>query len=75
MSEKQANKGGNTISSLKRRNDRGNEVGYISEDTIVQWMANNRVLSVALEGNIDHIQYTDRIKAIVEFLGPVDSSR
>ena len=69
-SEKQSSKGGGTISSINRRNDRGYDVGYISEDTIVQWMANNRVLSVALEGNIDHIQYTDRIKAIVEFLGP-----
>ena len=69
-SEKQTSRGGNAISSLNRRNDRGNEVGYISEDSIVQWMADNRVLSVALEGNIDHIQYTDRIKAIVEFLGP-----
>ena len=32
-------------------------------------MAENRVLSVALEGNIDQVQYTDRIKSIVEFLG------
>ena len=29
-----------------------------------------QVLSVVLEGNIDQVQYTDRIKAIVEFLGP-----
>ena len=68
-SEKQSSRGG-TISSINRRSDHGCDVGYISEDTIVQWMANNRVLSVALEGNIDHIQYTERIKAIVEFLGP-----
>ena len=25
---------------------------------------------MVLEGNIDQVQYTDRIKAIVEFLGP-----
>ena len=68
-SEKQTSKAG-PINSINRRNDRACDVGYISEDTIVQWMANNRVLSVALEGNIDHIQYTERIKAIVEFLGP-----
>ena len=43
---------------------------YIGVDQIVEWMAENRVLSVALEGNIDQVQYTDRIKAIVEFLGP-----
>ena len=61
-SEKQGNRGLNSISSSMttnragRSNDRGGDVGYISEDAIVQWMANNRVLSVALEGNIDHIQ-------------------
>ena len=36
---------------------------------VVEWMAENRVLSAALEGNIDQVQYTDRIKSIVEFLG------
>ncbi len=41
----------------------------IGVDRVVEWMAENRVLSVALEGNIDQVQYTDRIKAIVEFLG------
>lgn len=41
----------------------------MSTDEVVEWMAENQVLSVALEGNIDQIQYTDRIKAIVEFLG------
>jgi len=30
----------------------------------------NKVLTIALEGNIDQVQYTDRIKSIVEFLGP-----
>ena len=29
---------------------------------------------MALEGNIDHVQYTDRIKGLVEFLGPRLSS-
>ena len=42
---------------------------HIGIDQVVEWMAENRVLSVALEGNIDQVQYTDRIKAIVEFLG------
>ena len=46
-----------------------NEVAHIREERIVQWMSDNRVLSVALEGNIDQVQYTERIKAIVEFLG------
>merc|ERR1719376_1990936 len=46
-----------------------NELVRIKEERIVDWMAENRVLTVALEGNIDQVQYTDRIKAIVEFLG------
>ena len=44
----------------------GNHIGI---DQVVEWMAENRVLSAALEGNIDQVQYTDRIKSIVEFLG------
>ena len=42
---------------------------HIPSDRIVEWMGQNRVLSVALEGNIDQVQYTDKIKGIVEFLG------
>ena len=42
----------------------------ISQDAVMDWMSSNKVLSVVLEGNIDQVQYTDRIKAIVEFLGP-----
>ena len=42
----------------------------MSQDAVLEWMSANKVLSVALEGNIDQVQYTDRIKAIVEFLGP-----
>ena len=42
----------------------------ISQDADLEWMFLNKVLSVALEGNIDQVQYTDRIKAIMEFLGP-----
>ena len=42
----------------------------ISQDEVMDWMSSNKVLSVVLEGNIDQVQYTDRIKAIVEFLGP-----
>ena len=42
----------------------------ISSDELIDWMAENSVLSVALEGNIDQVQYTDRIKSIVEFLCP-----
>ncbi|TRY69996.1 hypothetical protein TCAL_02811 [Tigriopus californicus] len=42
----------------------------LSVEQVVDWMVENQVLSVTLEGNIDQVQYTDRIKSIVEFLGP-----
>ena len=42
----------------------------ISSDQLVDWMAENSVLSVALEGNIDQVQYTDRIRSIFNFLCP-----
>ncbi|KAI9556016.1 hypothetical protein GHT06_018579 [Daphnia sinensis] len=46
----------------------------IPGDQLAEWMSDHQVLSVALEGNIDHVQYTDRIKGLVEFLGPRLSS-
>ena len=42
----------------------------VSHEAVMEWMSNNKILGVVLEGNIDQVQYTDRIKAIVEFLGP-----
>ena len=39
----------------------------ISQDAVLEWIFLNKVLSVALEGNIDQVQYTDRVKASVEF--------
>ncbi len=53
------------IEESKQKNKR-----HLTVDQVVDWMADNRVLSVALEGNIDQVQYTDRIQTIVEFLGP-----
>ena len=41
----------------------------ISSQHLASWMAQNRVLSVALDGNLDQSQYAERLKAIVEFLG------
>jgi ubiquitin carboxyl-terminal hydrolase 9/24 len=37
---------------------------------LINFFQENKVLTIALEGNIDQVQYTDRIKSIVEFLGP-----
>lgn len=54
------------IDECNRQRNRKN----ISSDRVTEWIVDTRVLSVALEGNIDQVQYTDRIKAIVEFLGP-----
>ncbi|CAL4091223.1 unnamed protein product, partial [Meganyctiphanes norvegica] len=42
----------------------------IDADIIQEWMTNKRVLSLALEGNLDQVQYTDRMKELVEFMGP-----
>ena len=42
----------------------------VSHEAVMEWMSSNKILGVVLEGNIDQVQYTDRIKAIVEFLGP-----
>ncbi|KAB7497643.1 hypothetical protein Anas_01167, partial [Armadillidium nasatum] len=42
----------------------------IESDYIQDWMTSKAVLSLALEGNLDQVQYTDRMKQLVEFLGP-----
>ena len=62
------------VSRLIEEAEKGRSKNCISSDTVLEWMSHNKVLSVALEGNIDQVQYTDRIKAIVEFLGPRLSS-
>ncbi|XP_071953763.1 ubiquitin carboxyl-terminal hydrolase 24-like [Antedon mediterranea] len=41
----------------------------MEEDVIADWLVENKILTVALEGNIDQSQYCDRLKGIVEFLG------
>ncbi|XP_035828590.1 LOW QUALITY PROTEIN: ubiquitin carboxyl-terminal hydrolase 24 [Aplysia californica] len=41
----------------------------IPAEKILDWLVENRVLSIALEGNIDQAQYCDKIKGIVDFLG------
>ncbi|KAH9492249.1 Ubiquitin carboxyl-terminal hydrolase 24 [Bulinus truncatus] len=44
-------------------------VVVIPESKILDWLVENKVLSIALEGNIDQTQYCDKIKVIVDFLG------
>ncbi|KAH0618572.1 hypothetical protein JD844_017919, partial [Phrynosoma platyrhinos] len=41
----------------------------IDPDRLLNWLVENSVLSIALEGNIDQAQYCDRIKGIIELLG------
>ncbi|GFO40770.1 ubiquitin carboxyl-terminal hydrolase 24 [Plakobranchus ocellatus] len=41
----------------------------IPAEKILNWLVESRVLSIALEGNIDQAQYCDKIKGIVDFLG------
>ncbi|CAL1529935.1 unnamed protein product [Lymnaea stagnalis] len=47
----------------------GKSAAIISEEKILDWLVENKILSIALEGNIDQAQYCDKIKGIVEFLG------
>ena len=58
------------VSRLIEETENSRSKQGISQDAVMDWMSSNKVLSVVLEGNIDQVQYTDRIKAIVEFLGP-----
>ena len=58
------------VSRLIEETENSRSKQGISQDAVMEWMSSNKVLSVVLEGNIDQVQYTDRIKAIVEFLGP-----
>ena len=58
------------VSRLIEEAEKARTKHCMSQDAVLEWMSANKVLSVALEGNIDQVQYTDRIKAIVEFLGP-----
>ncbi|XP_065183511.1 ubiquitin carboxyl-terminal hydrolase 24-like [Sycon ciliatum] len=41
----------------------------IQHHELVRWLLENRVLSIALEGNLHQTQYCERLKAIMEFLG------
>ena len=41
----------------------------ISKDRILEWLLSNKVLSIALEGNLHHTQYTDKLRSILEALG------
>uniref|UniRef100_A0A3Q2TWF5 ubiquitinyl hydrolase 1 n=1 Tax=Fundulus heteroclitus TaxID=8078 RepID=A0A3Q2TWF5_FUNHE len=41
----------------------------IDTDKLLDWLVENSVLSIALEGNIDQAQYCERIKGIIELLG------
>lgn len=42
----------------------------IDAEQLLNWLADNNVLSITLESNIDQAQYMDKIKGIIEFIGP-----
>jgi len=44
--------------------------GAISLSSLTQWMAENELVSIILSGSIDQAQYCDRVKRIVEHVGP-----
>lgn len=41
----------------------------ISKDRILEWLVENKVLSIALSGNLHQTQYTDKLKSILETIG------
>ena len=41
----------------------------ISKDKILEWLVNNKVLSIALSGNLHQSQYTNKLKSILETVG------
>uniref|UniRef100_A0A8C4R0F6 ubiquitinyl hydrolase 1 n=1 Tax=Eptatretus burgeri TaxID=7764 RepID=A0A8C4R0F6_EPTBU len=43
--------------------------GSVKQDALLDWLADNSILSIALEGNIDQAQYCERIRGIVEVMG------
>ncbi|PIK60872.1 putative ubiquitin carboxyl-terminal hydrolase 24 [Apostichopus japonicus] len=46
-----------------------NSKNAIEEKVLLDWLVEKKVLSIALEGNIDQTQYCDKLKVIVEFIG------
>lgn len=48
----------------------GSSKAAIDSEQLLNWMAENNVLSITLESNIDQAQYMDKIKSIIEFIGP-----
>lgn len=41
----------------------------IDQEMLATWLVNEKILSLAIEGNLDQAQYCDKLKTIVEFLG------
>ncbi|CAK8688756.1 unnamed protein product [Clavelina lepadiformis] len=41
----------------------------IDKEKILEWLVENTVLSISLDGHIDQSQYCDKIKKVVEFIG------
>ena len=41
----------------------------ISKDKILEWLVTNKVLSIALSGNLHQSQYTNKLKSILETVG------
>lgn len=44
--------------------------GAIPLPTLTQWMADKELLRVILAGSIDQAQYCEKVKRIVEHVGP-----
>jgi len=46
----------------------------MDSEKVLDWLVDNKILSISLDGNIDHSQYCDKIRRVVEFIGDKLSS-
>ncbi|KAG1652915.1 Ubiquitin carboxyl-terminal hydrolase 24 [Nymphon striatum] len=57
------------VTKLVNTTDNSAEAKYsIEHNQVLDWVAENEILSLALEGNIDQMQYCDKLKGLLEFL-------
>ena len=45
-----------------------NNPASVGEEELTAWLVEEKILSLAIEGNLDQAQYCDKLKTIVEFL-------
>lgn len=41
----------------------------LDRERLLEWLVDNNVLRISLEGHIDQSQYCDKIRSVVQFIG------